>query len=55
MKNTALIQDRDLAFESYLVREIQYWVQIYIYFLIIYFQCLLEDDHYGPVAEAMKQ
>jgi len=35
MKNTALIQDRDLAFESYL--------------------CLLEDDHYGPVAEAMKQ
>nr|CAG4642666.1 EOG090X0A0V [Evadne anonyx] len=35
MKNTALIQDRDLAFESYL--------------------CLLDDDHYGPVAEAMKQ
>lgn len=35
MKNTALIEDRDLAFESYL--------------------CLLEDDHYGPVAEAMKQ
>merc|ERR1712071_367643 len=35
MKNTGLIQDRDLAFESYL--------------------CLLEDDHYGPVAEAMKQ
>nr|CAG4651169.1 EOG090X0A0V [Simocephalus serrulatus]SVE94378.1 EOG090X0A0V [Simocephalus serrulatus] len=35
MKNTALIDDRDLAFESYL--------------------CLLEDDEYGPIAEATKQ
>ncbi|XP_046461243.1 CDAN1-interacting nuclease 1-like isoform X1 [Daphnia pulex] len=35
MKNTALIDDRDLAFETYL--------------------CLLEDDEYGPIAEATKQ
>nr|SVE83788.1 EOG090X0A0V [Daphnia pulex] len=35
MKNTALIDDRDLAFETYL--------------------CLLEDDEYGPIAEAAKQ
>nr|CAH0099319.1 unnamed protein product [Daphnia galeata] len=35
LKNTALIDDRDLAFETYL--------------------CLLEDDEYGPIAEATKQ
>nr|CAG4649525.1 EOG090X0A0V [Scapholeberis mucronata]SVE93757.1 EOG090X0A0V [Scapholeberis mucronata] len=34
MKNTALIDDRDLAFETYL--------------------CLLEDEDYGPIAEAVK-
>nr|CAG4648088.1 EOG090X0A0V [Moina brachiata]SVE93143.1 EOG090X0A0V [Moina brachiata] len=35
MRNTSLIEDRDLAFESYL--------------------CLLEDDDYGPIADARKQ
>ena len=54
MKNTALIEDRDLAFESYLVRR-TYPHRIFFYFMIVCLQCLLEDDHYGPVAEAMKQ
>nr|CAG4650334.1 EOG090X0A0V [Sida crystallina] len=35
MKNTSLIDDRDLALEAYL--------------------CILEDDEYGPIAEAAKQ
>nr|CAG4641883.1 EOG090X0A0V [Eurycercus lamellatus] len=35
LKNTSLIDDRDLAFETYL--------------------CLLEDDEYGPIADATKQ
>jgi len=35
MKNSSLIDDRDLSLESYL--------------------CILEDDEYGPVAEATKQ
>nr|CAG4637936.1 EOG090X0A0V [Chydorus sphaericus] len=35
LKNTSLIDDRDLAFETYL--------------------CLLEDDDYGPIADASKQ
>nr|CAG4636360.1 EOG090X0A0V [Eubosmina coregoni]SVE69939.1 EOG090X0A0V [Eubosmina coregoni] len=35
MKNTALIENEDLAFEAYL--------------------CLLDDDEYGPIADAAKQ
>ena len=56
MKNTALIDDRDLAIEVYMVYfDLQKHLYIYYVQFDLFCQCVLEDNDYGPVAEAEKQ
>lgn len=57
LKNTSLIDDRDLAFETYLVSYFSWIFQIFLHQnkFLLYLQCLLEDDDYGPIADASKQ
>ncbi|XP_046617526.1 CDAN1-interacting nuclease 1 isoform X1 [Neodiprion virginianus] len=41
LRDTTLIEDKDLAYE------------IYLYFSL-YFQCIIYDDQYGPISDAVK-
>lgn len=58
LRDTTLIDDKDLAQQVYLVRSIIFIFKLYILLNTCYYfylQCVLQDDQYGPLSDTINQ